>query len=1242
MNISSFDVVHAPIRPGISLVEASAGTGKTYSIAMSVVRLLLELDAGTGQPLVGGIGNILVVTFTNAATDELVTRIRGFLRLAADALSGVPVNEQESAVQQFRHMAHGREVFAAERMRTALAEVDALAVFTIHGFCKRVLDEFALESGTPFGAVLLDDEAELIGDALEDWWRRTFYADRDLAAFAVAHEWSPASFYRDYITWRNWPSAQLDPFIVLADARVDAINALDAFSQAWDADGFRGQATGIKWKKDAPCQAESLDDLLARAAAAANGDLGAACTVAEQLSIAGLQEFAWKQGKAHQAALDGIVDWPVAQVATQLAVALDRLEAALRVDCFTRVLALATREKTRRNALGFNDLLARLAQVLTTQGRDGALACAIREQFHAALIDEFQDTDLQQFAIFDTAFAGRPLFLIGDPKQAIYGFRGADVHAYLEAITQATQRFTLGNNFRSTPRMTGAVNALLAQRAAPFLQEEIGFLPAQAARDEAPPHALPGRHALHWLFVEPEMGSKGAKATSAGTARALLFAACVRHIQGLVAQHWLPGRMAVLVRSGRDGLAMEALLRDAGIPAVVAGMGDVMHSEEAGELQLLLEAIANPRHALRVRAALATHLWGLQHADLVRLSSDGGQGEWESLLEHFEQLREQWATRGLLGMLQQLFATQQVYARWLAYEDGERRVTNLRHLVELLHGAAVAEHLNVEGVLRWLAMQRQHGPDDRTVNELRLETDADAVQIVTVHKSKGLEYDIVFCPMLWSSFPMNDSDPVLVHDGDDIVFDLGSPERARRGTLADMERLAEELRLTYVALTRARFRTYVGWGPIAHAKGHGSWSAGLSYLLSDLPVDGMPVADRPGAVRDAMQANPARWGELLQAFVERHGALMQVEHVDSALVTPTRLTLEGAHVAPLQLRTLPADPPPRVRFDTFAVASFTSLTSGHVAGGVAMAVPDVARDVDDAPQSDSGDEAAVFASRGNTSIAARDLPPSDFRSFPAGRRAGTVLHTLFEQSRFDDTVVTLRERAARVLPRERLALDESDPRLDAVADMMQRVFAAPLEPWAFALAQVARTRAKHEWEFLLPLAHAEQAFTRFALADAFATHGDEAGRAYAAALRRLSVGRLHGFLTGFVDLVFEHDGRWYVVDWKSTQLGADPDAYAPSALGIVMDAHHYTLQAHLYLVALHRFLQLRVPDYDYDRHMGGAAYAFLRGFGDGASTSGHGWCTMRPPRALIEALSALMDHQRDAVQHQRAGRTSRA
>jgi len=1235
-----FKADQSPMQPGISLIEASAGTGKTFNIAKSVVRLLLERRSD-GQWLVEGLVNILVVTFTKAATSELVTRIRQELRLAERVYRAPASVEPTASVQMLRAMASGREEEAAGRLRDAVATLDALAVFTIHGFCKRVLDEYALESGTPFEAELLEDEQELERTALQDWWRHRMYGDALLASLVVSQNWEPDRYHADYRLAQRVPDVRLDPLVSLADAKAALQEGLAAFAAAWQALGAQGAES---WLGGRPLNKSStlvtsegraalyaaLDDAVRhlQAGELSTAQLTLAARFAQHTLVKDFNKSS-KDGKAAVAELPGV---PLVQAADRVQAATLRLDQALRVDCVQFVRRWIDEEKTRRTALGFDDLLQRLAVALETQGPDGLLARAVRSQFQAALIDEFQDTDQHQFAIFRLALAGCPLFLIGDPKQAIYGFRGADVQAYLRAAGMAEQQFTLEQNFRSTPRMVNAVNALFARRLQPFVDEGIAYHPATAATHKAEPAYLPGGpHALHWLLVPPETDKKGAPQFMGATqARGLLFAACARHIVRNIDDGWAPGRLAVLVRSASEGIEMAALLRQARVPAVVSGLGDVMQSTEAAELLLVLEAIAAPRHVARVRAALGTTLWGLSHADLLRLATPEAEAEWTAVTDAVDLLRERWTTRGLLPMLQQWYADRAVTERLLSESEGERRLTNLRHLEELLHAAVVGEHLNVEGTLRWLraqvaeAAERGDRAGNRPITELRLESDADAVQIVTVHKSKGLEYDIVYCPTLWSAYPVKPDDAVLVQEGGAVVLDHGSERRSDRQLPADRERLAEECRLLYVALTRARFRTVVGWGPITHKqRGDVAARSALSWLLYDSSVGGVPDGDRAAwAMADSLALDPSSWQRHLEAVVAVNPELMALEHADHSLVealTTRRLRDDSEPV----VRVLPQDPPPSRRFDTYRIASFTSLSRPQP--GVAMA-----RDVDDNVDDDIVDDANVdLAGRAPS---ARDLPRDDFRAFPAGRVAGIALHALFEHSRFDATEDALRPLVQQQLHAAGLLSDApaEDARVSAVVDMMRRTLATPipLSPATggqpFALRDVSQSKARHEWQFLLPMGHPDMLLTRERLAAAFVQHGRGPVADYASALRALGSVQLHGYLTGFVDLLFEHEGRWWVVDWKSNQLGIEASHYAPDALAAVMVDHHYVLQYHLYLTAAHRFLRTRLPHYDYEQHIGGAAYAFLRGFGAFNSSGSQGWFVDRPSRALIEALSEAL------------------
>jgi exodeoxyribonuclease V beta subunit len=1229
----AFDVATAPFTAGLSLVEASAGTGKTFNIALSVVRLLLE--GSEAEPAVRGVGRILVVTFTNAATDELINRVRRVLRLAVDVYGGASVDEQDGTVKRLREMAEARP-WAGARVQAALAAVDTLSVFTIHGFAKRVLDEFALESGTPFGSSLLEHEDDLLRDAMHDWWRRTFYESPALAQFAVAQQLEPTQFLSAYRTWSNWPGAELAPSLTMAQFERELLAAVQTFARSWDASAFADRALAIKWNKGAPCatveQIAELDATVQLARTRRLGDPALVQMVMPRLAALASEALHAVATKPRtddkkEALRAQLFSWPEAVAAQRIADVATQQIAVLRADCLRDVARAVGLEKARRQAVGFGDLLVRLHDVLTTQGADGLLATTVRAQFDAALIDEFQDTDALQFGIFSTLFAGRPLFLIGDPKQAIYGFRGADVQAYLAAAEQtpSSRRYALQRNFRSTGDMVQAVNQLFARRGHPFLQQGIEYPPAVPARSEDPPGTLPGGHALEITWLDP---GDGGRPFTIGQACDVSFDACGREIVALLGQGWKPKHIAVLVRTGYEGRSMEALLRQAGVPAVVSGMDDVFTSREMAELELILQAIAAPRQASLVRAALATDIWGATHDDLVALLAPDAEGTWDALLNTLTGWRDLWARDGLMRMLHACLAERQVMERLLPLTDGDRRVTNLRHTMELVHAAATARQLNIDGVLRWIATERATTHTDVAASELRLETDADAVQIVTIHKSKGLEYDIVFCPTLWNARLTADA-PIVVQESGHTIFEHGSARLADRLVTANAARLAEDLRLLYVALTRARFRTYITWGPVVKGNAvkreavlaaDGSIHSAFGYLLlADDIVDTLDPPAVPAYAAAALFDSQAEWSALLADMAAASRGCIALRTV-AGVMGSARWT-PGAEEAPvIAARTLPSVPAPSDRFRTYRLTSYTALASGATVypgrGERSDSAEDAARDVDAATT------AAARPWQTVTAAQLRALPRHDFRAFPAGAREGTVLHRLFEEATFTDSLPTLRARASRVLQWSQLAESDADERIDAVAAMMRAVFDTSfvVADAPVTLRDVAPRRARHEWQFTLPVANAEAPLRARALAEAFRVSDAPALRAYADAVEGLAVRQLFGFLQGFVDLVVEHGGRWYVVDWKSNRLPLAPESYSADALMATMASHHYLLQAHLYQVALHRFLRARLVGYDPSQHLGGAAYAFLRGFVPEASSTGHGWCTLLAEPAVIEAL----------------------
>ena len=1054
-----FDALKVPLSDGVTLIEASAGTGKTFAITRLVLRLLLERR-------VASLSEILVVTFTDKATQELVTRIRRMLREADAVWSATPpsrvaLNEDLFLLRE-RHGAEGGTI-----IRAALGNLDELGVSTIHGFCQRMLAESALETGMPFRTTFVEDETEPLLRAAMDWTRRRLLGDVQAANAVVAAEADIGSMVASYARrFRRQPGTTL------------AYNPFDP-SQSIVADFVQ--------------------------------------TVDEAFN----------------------------------------------------------REKARRHLLGFDDLLRRLSSVLAAEGPHGPLAARIRSRYRAALIDEFQDTDNTQFPIFSHAFHGCPLFLIGDPKQSVYGFRGADIQAYLTAADGAERRYTLRQNYRSTPAYVATVQALFTRAPKPFLYDEdrIDFPSVTAATipDPLQPLTSDGNGAMVWWWVDKSLGKKG-DFVDKSTALDTILRAVVNEIVRLTADG-LPHRcIAVLLRTNAVAQQVKHALDMAGVPSVIGGADDVLCSDEATELVRIAAGIASPYDHRAVLAALATRIHGFTAAQIATSVGDGGEQEWSRITTQFAVLRDLWRSRGVSAALGALLADRDTTGRLLSLPDGERRLTNVRHVIELLHEAAAEEGVVAETVGDWVARELsvQNTPERRMQ---RLETDSEAVQILSMHKAKGLEFDVVFCPTLYDQTTLRagpfDLTPVSARDGEAFLMDIGSSEHAARAAAMQFEEEAEALRLVYVALTRAVHRCYIAFGDIG--QGNAAGRSALGYLLRS--TDG-------STIRDGLDAMVQASGGHMTLRDLEPGIPVQVAQIDEQpLLEFTPRTLSLGHD----------------QLDTWRLNSFTGLVAD---------APDVhARDVSD--PSVLPDVTAVA---------------TGFRAFPAGTQAGIALHDIFERldfTRMDDAPVAAQVQASLASHGLTGAAEVAEARQADVLSMLQRTCSAPIPGAGFCLADIPYTQTLREWRFDLSVAGTSVR----RIADALATHGSAHARAYAPRLRTLREGAMPGYLGGVIDLAFPRDGKWWIVDWKSNQLGAADARYEPAVLGEVMMEAHYTLQYHLYLLAMHRFLRTRLPGYDPAQHWGGVAYAFLRGI---ETESTRGWFIDTPSPALLDALDAAL------------------
>lgn len=1212
--VPPFEYWATPVEPGRTLVEASAGTGKTFAIAGLVLRLVLDGDWLAVRP--GGLPDLrrlLVVTFTVAATEELKTRIREALRTALAVTRGEAEPDDLTRPLGPLLTRDGAEA----RLLAALDRVDEAGIFTIHGFCKRVLEAAAFESATPFALEFTEDVGAITQRAAADAWAALVHAEPRLAALAVRLGWTPDALAAHHAERSRFPGTEILPTArPVADALVALDDAARQLAAAWDADAVADLLDGLVWTAKAHVPEAELPAAIRRVPQFA--DDPDAIALVRAFTPAAIDEGLHGNRKINKERRPQIEAHPAFAACAAVEAAVEGLRLSLvhafSDDLAARVPAL----KERRGVLGFDDLLTRLHAALHDGATAGALAAGIQRQFAVALVDEFQDTDPVQYEIFRTAFAGRPLYFVGDPKQAIYAFRGADIHAYLRAQREADRRFTLSTNWRSTGALVGAVNALFERPARPFLYADIGFTSV-----ESPPHKAEGALGeggapLVWWAVEPHPES--GKPLAKGDGRAACLLAVVAEARRLLdagtkidGRPLEPGDLAVLVRSNTQAQEAQAALRAAGLPAVISRAGDIRDAQETTDVEVILRAVARPDDAGALRAALATELWGWTAHEIAALDEDDVR--MTALQSRLRDLQKTWRRQGVLRALRQFAeavegadgTARSATERLLAFPDGPRRATNLRHIVELLHEAEGAADRSPEDLLHWLRTRHDQALASREKAELRLETDADAVQVTTVHNSKGLEYEVVFLPYLWDVHAKDyDADftgeraPLVHLEGGRVVYDLGSPDHARHKRIREAERLAEFLRLAYVALTRARERAYVAWGAVNEAA-----LSALGLLLCGHDADGETDADCAEAVRAAAKkADPLA---ALRDLVEAHADVMEVRPLPDA--RPDARDVQEEDDPDVDARRGPralGDDARQRAGDPWARASFSAWTAGRHS---ALAAAD---ESDAAPA--SRDEAE----------------PTGLHAFAAGTTPGTCLHTILEHAEWPEEGTPSaseanRERVDRTLAqfgldKPRLHRAPIAPTTEVLA-LLDRVAQAPL----FGddrIGDCAAGAIAHEWEFTVPLGRVAPA----ALAEAFRAHGEAPfGADYAEALAALSREAADGFMVGSADVVAHCGERWWIVDWKSNRLGTDASAYAPEALANAMRDGHYGLQLTLYTLGLHRFLRARLgAAYDYETHVGGGTYVFLRGLADGDERAG--LFTHRPPVTLIDALDALLDH----------------
>ena len=1225
---------------GTRLIEASAGTGKTYTIAALYVRLVLGHGNENAflRPLTPP--EILVVTFTNAATQELRDRIR--TRLA-------------QAAAFFRHQDPGDDFLVslgkscdgdtwpgnARLLDQAAQWMDEAAIFTIHSWSQRMLKRYAFGSGSLFDLELAPGEDQLMEQAACDYWRATFYPlpasqlAMVLNTLKVTIPQELLAKVRPFMGAGHTDSPR-EPREVLEQREKVIKRARQCWASDFDhaADLVR-RARVEKHLNGNKYREASLEKWLKEM----ENWIAGGCELPDekamiQLSRSGLQAGKSKKGvPPNHAAFDALDELNTALKDLDL-------ESTLYIHGASRIRARVDQEKRRQALVGFDDLLTHLEQAIHRPGND-QLAQMIRQQFPVALVDEFQDTDPVQYATLGTIYLDQPntgFFMIGDPKQAIYAFRGADIHTYLLARKDADDcLYTLDTNYRSAGDMVAAVNYFFGlaifHEKGPFLfSDEIPFTPVKArgrqdsffVKDEFP------RPLTLWKENQEipinKTGDKGyihhmAEVCAGQIVRLLNLAAlsppqCGFKVQDDTIIPLTPADMAILVRNKTEAKAVRQALDDRGVRTVyLSDKRSVFDSPEARDLLYLLRACASPGNAGYIKAALGTSLLNLSFAYLDNLSMD--ELAWEAEGERFRHYYLIWHHNGVLPMVRALLRDFNVPARLLAASMGERTLTNVLHLAELVQAKAMSldgEH----AVIRWFARQLETPETVSDEGILRLESDEKLVKVVTIHKSKGLEYPLVFLPFICSHRKVSTgkSDPVIWHDeqghrqvkinpGEDAV------------TMATQEALAEDLRLLYVAMTRACHACFMGMGVMGRILKKGETNefhrSGIGHVIT---------GGQESSTREILQMLDQMGENCSEIYVTPAPEcpdMLEISEENNALYAPAR------HFSHPQ-------------WQRWFITSYSGIAdgasmpdmhepgeAGTVDGLFDFEGKDVATDPDSASEmtqmlSDSPDSAradqlmeADFEPDTDPSIIS---PARSIHTFARGPEPGTFLHDLFEWAAdqgFDIVAknpVAIQEHLALVCPRHGW-----EDWVETLGNWFNKLLLTPihLDPGAAAclrLGDLDRNACHGEMEFMFSATHVETFILDSAVTGALLP-----------GIRRpvLKRNRLNGMLKGFMDLVFVYQNKYYVMDYKSNYLGDTNADYTGDAMGHAMVSHRYDLQLVLYTLALHRLLTSRLAGYDYDLHVGGAVYLFLRGV-DG---TGNGVYARRPPRKLIEELDRL-------------------
>ncbi|MFA9500133.1 exodeoxyribonuclease V subunit beta [Mannheimia sp. E30BD] len=1157
------------------LIEASAGTGKTFTIANIYLRLLLGVGC---VPLT--VEQILVVTFTKAATEELKNRIRKNIQQCADFFKDKVAEEETAGKSYANNLTFLEQLYpqikdiheALLRLSIAEREIDTASVFTIHGFCQKMLVQFAFESGVRFDLDLQPNQSDLLKKLSEEVWREQFYpqgvTESEIISAELITPESALSAVRHYLSSElPEPKAFLNQYFSEQLAEYNRfIDEVKSYWKSHSEELIEAIRQDLKnkttlhggWYRPATFEAGVI--AMNQWANSANRYLPDEFYLFTSVKIA-----AGTKKSCEPMDLPQLVKNQAFLTAYK-----EQFEHSLKsILLYQFLIGLKNKlanYKQSHPQRGFDDLLTMLNQALKNPQTGKALAQKIRSIYPFAMIDEFQDTDLTQYEIFSQIFMAEQsdngFIMIGDPKQSIYKFRGADIFTYLRAAKQASEQFTLGKNWRSLPEVVQAVNNLFNfanGEKPPFLYEDIGFHPVEADSNKGKLISEQG----HFICYTSEKTKLDDVAEICAYQIHQQLNAMSEGKFGIEKngefKPFEPKDIAILVRKGSQAKRIKKALAKRNIKSVyLAESASVFGSEIAKELCRILQAGLNPYNYKALFSALGSTLWGLSAAEIYRYKEN--EMLWDLKVNQFVEYSSIWKEQGILPMLHKIYLEQGIIERLKSLANADRLITDLLHLTEILQETSQTLESETE-LVRWYEKQIS-SPDFNDEQQLRLESEEELIKIVTIHGSKGLQYPIVWLPFAAEKSEGDTKANLGLYRNAQGELDWYLGEEEAKEQIQN-EAYAEDLRLFYVALTRAESQLNLvlpkmisGWSP-------------LHYLLAEgeLPKEKSSVADY---------------------FAQKQISADMIEVEEQLPFSRWENNKTEEHY---QAKTFNGN----IRV-VGQITSFTSLYAQHerFSEGREDRVMELAQDRDvhiDVIEPDYTLETDAF---------------SPFQ-FPHGIKVGTVLHGFFEHCRFSELID--RESIAKVC--EQLGLNEEW--IEPTSLWFERILSTPLAEANFSLKEIDEAKRLNEWQFYLRLKN-DKALHQ--LNTLLKQHSPLAKN-----LPELQLPQLEGFVRGFVDCIVQQNGKFYLIDYKSNFLGYLLQNYTKENIQREMGRQRYDLQYLLYTLAVHRYLTARLGEnYDYERDFGGVAYLFLRAMN---GETDNGVYFDKPSKTLIEEMDRL-------------------